>query len=184
MTMEQSFEEFINTVKKVQCKRRSRITNSYGTYDYYKYYRKNRPKEKKYVLSESQYFAIVRRINEKLGQLLVDEGTISFMFRMGDLEIRKYKIEPMIDKNGKLVYNAPIDWDRTLKLWHEDSESYKNKQLVKLNSGEEFKIWYNRTRAVYENKSFYQFRVNKDIRNKIRIRKKEGRMDAFESKRH
>lgn len=42
---------------------------------------------------------------------------------MGRLEIRKYDAS-ISYRNNKLVTNLPIDWDRTLKLWAEDEESY------------------------------------------------------------
>ena len=43
---------------------------------------------------------------------------------MGRLELRKVNINPKII-NGKLIVSKPIDWDRTLKLWYEDNESFK-----------------------------------------------------------
>ena len=102
---------------------------------------------------------------------------------MGTLEIRKYKISPRIDEDGNLVFEAPIDWDRTLKLWHEDRQAYLDKVLIKVENREVFKTIYNRTRAVYENKSFYLFTLNEGIQKKIRNKIREGRMDAFELKR-
>lgn len=96
--------EFINEIKKVHEPRVHKITNSYGVYDAFKYYRKNRPSYKKFVLSESQYFAIIRNINAKLGILLSQGESIKFPNRMGTLEIRKYIVEPRIDKNGKFVF--------------------------------------------------------------------------------
>ena len=175
----EGFEEFRDKVKNVEDKRHHKINNSYGVYDYYKYYRKNRPKDKKYILTESQYFAIIRRVNELIGDKLVLQGSVLLPLRMGRIEIRKYNISPRIDENGKVVLNAPIDWDKTLKLWYEDEESYRNKVLIKTDSREIFKTLYTKTMANYENKSFYQFRLNNDIKDKIKKRIKEGKMDAF-----
>jgi hypothetical protein len=59
-----NFEDFKQQVRRRKgINKKHKITNSYGTYDYFKHYRKHRPKDKKYVLNESQYFAIVRNVN-------------------------------------------------------------------------------------------------------------------------
>ena len=55
--------EFKRRIKKVNQPREYKVRNSLGVYDGYKYYRKNKPDSKKYVLTESQYFAIIRKIN-------------------------------------------------------------------------------------------------------------------------
>jgi hypothetical protein len=62
---------------------------------------------------------------------------------MGTLEIRKKPARVSI-VDGKLVTNLPIDWDATLKLWYEDKESFENKTLVRVESEEIFKVYYNK----------------------------------------
>ena len=46
--------EFKKRVRRVNMPREHKIRNSLGVYNGDKYYRKNKPKDKKYVLSESQ----------------------------------------------------------------------------------------------------------------------------------
>ena len=60
------YNEFIKEIKKVNKKRNYQITNSWGVYDGYKYYRKTKPKEAEYILKEVQYFAIIRKVNNIL----------------------------------------------------------------------------------------------------------------------
>ena len=182
--MEETYEAFRDKIKNITGERHHKITNSYGVYDMYKFYRKNKPLEKKYVLTESQYFTIIRRINELLSDDLIELGKAVFPHRMGDIEIRKYENKPRIDAEGNLVFNAPIDWDRTLKLWHDDVESYHNKVLIKIETTETFKVLYNKTTAIYNNKSFYQFTLNKNLKLRIRKRVRDGKLDAFESSRN
>lgn len=81
--------------------------------------------------------------------------------------------------NGKLHTNLPIDWDRTLKLWAEDEEAYKEKMLVKVEEKEIFKVFYNKGKANYNNKSFYEFEVNRDLKRRLKQRIKDGLIDAF-----
>lgn len=170
--------DFINTIKGVNKSRIHKIRNSYGVYDGFKFYRKNKPKEHKYILTESQYFSIIRKVNELLGELLVNGEDITLPCRLGRLELRKYEAKITIDGN-KVKTNLPIDWDKTLKLWYEDEESYKNKTLIKVEEKEIFKVHYNRTIANFNNKSFYKFSINKDLKKRLKQNIKDGKIDAF-----
>lgn len=173
------YNEFINDLKGVNESRHHKINNSYGVYDGFKYYRKKRPKDKKFTLVESQYFSIIRDINNLLSEALIKGEDINLPERMGKIEIRKYKLEPKIGEDGKLVYKAPIDWDATLKLWYEDEESRNDKTLVKIISNESFRVIYNKSRAIYNNKSFYTLHINRELKKKISQAAKEGKIDAF-----
>ena len=171
-------QEFLNKVRKVKESRNHKVKNSYGIYDGYKFYRKNKPKDPKYVLTESQYFAITRKVNEFLAEALSKGEDVILPFRLGRIEVRKY--ESRITWDGKKVKsNLPIDWDRTLKLWYEDEEAYKNKTLIKIEEKEIYKIFYNRNLADYTNKSFYQFNLNRELKKKLKYNIKEGNIDAF-----
>ena len=173
-----SLADFLNSIKRVNGPRIHKVKNSYGVYDGFKYYRKNRPKEHKYVLTESQYFSIIRRVNELLGEALINGEDVTLPYRLGRLEIRKY--EARITTDGKKVRtNLPIDWDRTLKLWYEDKESYKNKTLIKVEEKEIYKVYYNRNVADFTNKAFYQFDVNRELKRRLKQNIKEGKLDAF-----
>lgn len=173
-----NYEDFIKEVKKVNKKREYKISNSWGVYDGFKYYRKNKPNKPEYILKEVQYFAIIRKVNNILSDLLANGEDIIFPYRMGGLELRKYKPEVRLDGN-KVKISAPIDWNRTLKFWYEDKESFKNKTLLKAEEKEIFKVFYNRGVANYPNKVFYQFKVNRGLKQKIKENIKENRIDAF-----
>ena len=171
-------QEFLNKVRKVKESRNHKVKNSYGIYDGYKFYRKNKPKDPKYVLTESQYFAITRKVNEFLAEALSRGEDVILPFRLGRIEVRKY--ESRITWDGKKVKsNLPIDWDRTLKLWYEDEEAYKNKTLVKVEEKEIFKVYYNKQLADYNNQVFYEFNVNRELKKRLKQRIKEGKLDAF-----
>ena len=82
-------KEFISNIKNVTGNRKHKINNSYGVYDAYKYYRKNKPKDSKYILSESEYFNIIRSVNKQLVCNILNGENIKFPYRMGYLELRK-----------------------------------------------------------------------------------------------
>lgn len=171
-------EKFINAIKKVSGPRVHKINNSYGVYDYYKYYRKTKPKDKKYVLTESQYFKIIREINALLVEDFLQGNDITLPHKMGRLELRKVKSTIKLE-GSKVKTNLPIDWNRTLKLWYEDPECFKNKTLVKIPEVELYKIYYNKTKANFINKSFYQFTANRDFKLALKHAIRDDGLDAF-----
>lgn len=179
--MIEGLQEFKKRVRRASSHHVHKIRNSWGIYDGYKYYRKNRPKSKEYVLSESQYFAITRQINN----IIAENMTLGFSFkmpcRMGQLILKKYETKVTIDEQGNVHDNYPVDWDATLQLWYEDKESYDNKTLVKREEKEIYKFQYDKSSANYNNKSFYEFTINRDLRIKLKQRIKEGAVDTIYS---
>lgn len=176
--MEIELKEFRRKVQKLNQPRHYTVNNSWGVYDAYKYYRKNKPKDKIYILTESQYFAIIRKINLLLAEELSNGNDITLPYHMGTIELRKFNGDIRIDSNGKVKTNFPIDWNKTLELWYEDEEAYKDKTLIRLEEKEIFKLYYNKNSANYENKSFYEFIFNKDLRVRLKQKIKEGVIDA------
>lgn len=175
----ESLIEFKKRVRKVFTPRKHDIRNSLGVYDGYKYYRKNKPKDKKYILTESQYFSIIRQINNILADEITVGKDVVLPSKMGKIELRKYESSIKIDGNGKVVTNLPVDWNNTLKLWYEDPEAYKNKTLLRLNEQEMYKIVYNKENANFNNRAFYEFVFNKDLRIRLKRNIKQGIVDAF-----
>lgn len=173
--------EFRSSVQKVNGPRVHKVRNSYGIHDGYRFYRKIKPKDKKYVLIDSQYLAITRRVNNLLAEAILRGEDIILPEGFGRLEIRKYKPSLSINSNGKVRTTLPIDWDRTLRLWYEDKEAFDNKMLVRIESREVFKVYYNRGLAKFPNKSFYQFDINRNIKRDLKNSIKRG-LDAFNIK--
>ena len=133
--------DFKNTIKKVQGKREHKVTDSIGVYNIYKIIRKNKWFNIGRPLKEHEFYSIIRSINNYLADNLVNGDDIVFPYGMGRLELRKVNITPKII-NGKLIISKPIDWDRTLKLWYEDNESFKQKTLVRVENNNLIKITY------------------------------------------
>lgn len=166
--------EFKKRIKKVNQPREYKVRNSLGVYDSYKYYRKNKPDSKEYVLTESQYFAIIRKINLHLVDELLLGHDVKLPKSMGTIEIRKFDRGAKIGKDGKIHTNLPIDWDKTLELWYNDKEALEEKILVRVEERESFQIYYNRELATYNNKSYYEFIPNRDLKIGIKKNIKKG----------
>lgn len=172
-----SFAEFRASILKLKESRNHTVNNSYGVYDGYKYYRKTKPKESQFKLTESQYFAIIREMNTLLMEKLLKGEDILLPLKMGKLELRKFSTSAKI-KDDKLVDNYPIDWDNTLKLWYEDEDAKDKKTLVKLVSKETFLLHYNKIYANYKNKTYYGFQFNQKLKKNIKNSIEDG-VDAF-----
>ena len=171
-------DEFRRKVLKVDHSRNHKVKNSIGVYDIYKHIRKNKWYDIGQPITEHQFYTIIRQVNNVLADNLLKGNDIVFPNKMGRLEVRKFKPIIRFD-NNKLTVRLPIDWDRTLKLWSEDEEAYKERTLVKMEEKEIFKVCYNKTRADFPNKGFYQLQINRDLKIALKKKIKLGNFDAF-----
>ena len=173
-----SLEDFKRTTLKLNEPRTHKVTGSLGVYDAYKYIRKNKWLNIGRPSSEHELYSIIRKVNEYLADSLLRGHDIVLPHKMGRIEVKKYEARITLEGN-KVKTNLPIDWDRTLKLWYEDEESYKNKTLIKMEEKEIFKVCYNKSKADFNNKSFYQFDINRDLKRRLKQQIKNGALDAF-----
>jgi nucleoid DNA-binding protein len=171
-------EDFRRKVLKLDKPRVHKIRESLGVYDAYKYIRKNKWFNIPRPLTEHEFYSIIRQVNNYFADALVNGEEIKLPCRMGSFELRKMAASFTFE-NGKLKTNLPIDWDRTLKLWAEDKEAFKQKTLLKIEEKEIFKVFYNKKNATYINKSFYTFDVNRDIKKRLVKQIKNRAIDAF-----
>lgn len=173
-----TYTKFRGEVLKLNKPRLHKVRNSLGIYDAYKYIRKNKWFDIGRPLTEHQFYTIIRQINNLLAEELLRGNDITLPHRLGRIELRKYSAKVYID-NGVLKTNLPINWNKTLKLWFEDEEAYKKRTLIKEEEKEIFKIFYNKGRANYQNKGFYSFEANRDLKRRLKYNIKNGRIDAF-----
>lgn len=170
-------DDFRKEVLKVNKPRVHKIKNSLGVYDAYKWLRRNKWLDVGSI-SEHDYYAIIRAVNKSLMAKFLTTGSIKLPERMGEITLRKYPAKITLN-NGKIQTNLPIDWDATLHLWSEDKDSYDNRTLIRAEEREIFKVLYDKSKALYNNKSFYNFELNRDIKIALKRRLKKGLLDAF-----
>ena len=176
--MREEIDNFRRTILKLNGPRKHKVNNSLGVYDAYKHIRRNKWFNIGRPLSEHEFYTIIRQVNNLLAEELLCGNDIILPHKLGRIELRKYDTRMSI-KDGILRTNLPIDWDRTLKLWSEDEEAYTERTLVKMEEKEIFKIYYNKRNAIYENKSFMDFEVNRDLKRRLKQRIRSGAVDAF-----
>lgn len=133
----------------------------------YRKYIKYKPNAPQYVLNESKFQRIVTRINEIVLNQILAGNTIKLPFDFGDIAIVNKKVSPRL-KDGKLIYNAPVDWGATIKLWYEDEEAKAQKLLVKYDIQYLYRFHYSKVRARYTHKGYVIFRPQRDA--KVRLK--------------
>ena len=172
------FTEFVNEIQKKRQKGPFKVRNSWGIYAVYKHIRKNKWYDIGRPLKEHEFYSIIRGVNDLLAEELANGNTVHLPHRMGKLELRKHKNGVSI-VNGKLKIKYPIDWSETMKLWFEDSEAKKNKTLLRRDNNQVYHIRYNKYDANYENKSFYEFTLNRFIKLALKDNINQGKIDAL-----
>lgn len=161
-----NYEEFrINTLRANTKKHHFKVNNSYGTKDAYRWCIKNRLIDKS--LSETDFRKIINALNQLLQDQLMQGRDANLPELMGRIEIRKYGTFVGLE-GDKIRTNLAVDWKRTLRLWFEDEESYNNKTLVRCETKEKFKFYYNRRLAKYKNKSFYEFTPTRSVKLRLK----------------
>ena len=97
---------------------------------------------------------------------------------MGELELRKYERGVSL-VNGRLKVTYPIDWEETIRLWFADEEAKKNKTLLRREEKYVYHVRYCKHDANYENKSFYQFALNRFIKLALKDNIKNNQVDTL-----
>lgn len=175
---ERSFTEFATETLRRRGKKVMKITNSWGVYDAYKTIRKNGWYSIGKPIVEKDFYAVIRGINKLLAQEIINGKEVIFPAKMGRLELRKRKAGVSI-VDGKLKIGYPVDWGETLRLWFEDEEARKNKTVLRDESPFSYRVYYNKKDADYSNQGFYQFALNRRIKEGLKVNIKNNKIDAI-----
>lgn len=176
--MTTDFSKFRIKITNASSKRNHSIKTGDTSKEAYKWLKDNKIINKNSKITISIYRKIIRNINKLLAKELINGNDIILPFRMGRLEVRKYNIKPRL-RDNKIVSALIVDWKNTMKLWYEDPEACKDKILIKKADNKVFTVIYNKNKALYKNKTFYKFIVNRDIVRAIKNKAIEGELDAF-----
>lgn len=176
----ETFEEFFSRIVKREGKGRKKfkISGSWGIYDAYKLLRKHKWLNIGRPLKEHEFYSIIRGVNDCIAEEIANGKTITFPARMGKIELRKFPMEVKI-VDGKLKIGNPVNWHDTIRLWYEDEEARRDKLLIRNTCKYKHKVLYKKYTANYQNKMFYEFELNRFIKEKLRQNIKEGKTEAI-----
>jgi hypothetical protein len=177
------YQEFRLNIIKSQENRKHKVTNSYGTKQAWRWIKKNKWLDIGQPITEREFGLIIKAIHKTLVDQLLSCRDIDFPHRMGKIELRKFNTWIGF-KNGKLLTNLPIDWNKTIELWYEDRDAYDRKTFVRREAKEGYKIRYEKGMATYNNKTFYEFLPNKELKRKLKDKIENGEIDAFLLQKH
>ena len=115
-----------------------------------------------FYVSFSEYCKVLDAFNMCLrDEILFNSFDYNMPSRLGLLGIRKKKLTPWINEEGKLINPLPIDWKATMDLWEVDEEAKRLKKLVRHfnehSKGFIAQWYYSTTKATYQWKSAYAF---------------------------
>ncbi len=177
------YQEFRSEIIKNKGSRKHKVTHSYGTKQAWRWIKKNKWLDIGQPISEREFGLIIKAIHKSLKDQLLNCLDIDFPHRMGRIELRKFSTWVGL-KDGKILTNLPVDWNRTIELWFSDKESYEKKILVRREAQEGYKIRYDKGAATYDNKTFYEFIPNRELKQELKNKIKDGKIDAFLLQKH
>jgi hypothetical protein len=145
----------------------------YNTRDSYKLYLKSTDTP----IDISMYLSIVNGFMKFLIKKLFSTGSIMFPERLGSLQIVGRKVKVRIE-DGEIKGLAP-DWANTKKLWEENEQAKKDKQLVyhfnEHTNSVRYRFFWSKARALVTNKTLYNLRMTRSNKRELSKLIQEGK---------
>ena len=142
--------------------------------DSYKHYRES----SKNPVDIKTYITLCNEYNKFLIGKVLDGEEVTLPSRMGTLSIigRKQKIQ--FDEEGNVKGLAP-DWVKTKKLWDENPDAKKRKQLVyhtnEHSSNIRYKYLWSKSRVLVTNKTLYSLQITRTNKREVHKRILQGK---------
>lgn len=133
------------------------ITNSYTVREVCRLTKGKYPK-----ISEADYSKIINLMGEMIKRNFLHGNYTKFPFFMGGIELMQEDTVVFM-KNGKIRTNKSVNWYETKKLWANDEECRKSKILVYSEANIRPVVVYRTGNAKFKNKSYYGFRVSRNV---------------------
>jgi len=149
------------------------------TNHFYYHYKSRHPESR---FTRKQYTSILKMFFE-----LVKSKIINEMFRfkfpgIGQFYLVKRKQESRINKEGKLVIDARINWPATKEIWAKTGDTTKRiRYLNEHTFGFLYKILWNKKTNHFINKKFYSFIPSRSFKQQLskNLLKADKPLDAY-----
>ena len=157
-----NFHDYDIQLRKVKEKKNKKYTNSYTTRDIFYIIQKN---IKKLNITIETFSKIVKSINQRIAEKVIDGETVYLPSGMGRLSIGKSQVK-IIKINGKYASTGIVDWKSTKKLWYEDEEAARDKIVIYFNQVKDdiFRFQYSKRNCRVKNLRYYVFRPHRKVK--------------------
>lgn len=158
-----------------------KIPADYGMLDYYNHYKRTNQESN---ISRKVYSDVISQFNKKVMELVIEENFEYVMPRLLlSIDVRKDKRRITL-REGKVHNTSPIDWKTTRSLWEKDSESKKNKVIVKYRNnhtgGYVFRLYCHKYRCRFVNSSAYKFKPSRNFKRMLGKRINHPNKDRYD----
>ena len=171
-------KEFSTKIRKAATNKEFEITDSSTSKKFWRWLKKNKWLNLGQSITEKEAGLIIKGINLYYKECLLNGKDVRLPHRMGGISVRKIKNEVKF-KNGKLLIPYHINWKDTLDMWFEDEEARQEKVLIRYEVPYLFKIYYNFSIGVFENKRFYMFKPARSLKLSLKNKIKTEEFDAL-----
>jgi hypothetical protein len=130
-------------------------------------------KKNPYYLSKAQYGKIIKRFNEEITDLMLYDAFIFVLpFGLGEVSIRKKKVEAYIDSEGVYRNPLPVDYKATKELHKVDSAAKEENKKVYYNNEHSsdfvIKLYYDKTVVTkYQNINSYFVKTPRTLKERM-----------------
>ena len=160
------YQEFLNKLQKRGSKPH-RLKHCLGSRDAFHWVRKNKWKALGGAPCDKLlYSKIISEVNKQLLEMLLEGHEIEFPYQMGSLLVNRTPAKVRI-VDGVIETNYKINWKKTLQFLYEDKEALEEHKRIKNVNPYIYSIRYYKRKAVFLNKRFYYFRINRSLRKKL-----------------
>lgn len=154
-------------VQQIRSKRTIKITNSYGTRDYYYYYKTKRKSKLKETTFRKIFTAVITEIaNEYLFQYL----RVKLPYQMGELFVIKKQAKVTLQADGTYKSTRKVNWAATLKLWSEDQEAFDQRIMVRSETSCIHILLYWAMHRSYKKHTLFKLQINRTLNAMIHER--------------
>jgi hypothetical protein len=168
-----TYQEFLNRIQKRGSKPH-KIKHCLGVRDAWKWHRH---KKWEYFnntpCDQSLYSKVINEVNKVLADKLLEGNIVELPYQLGCLYLAGRKPKVYMSK-GKVITNYLVDWKKTLEFWYNDKEARDKHQKIKRIQNNIYYLKYDKKKAVYRNKRFYLFRLNRSFAKKVGKAVEEG----------
>jgi hypothetical protein len=140
--------------------RQHKIFSDYGVKDYYAYYL-----SKGGTYDKATFNKVLRIFNKGLYPIICSFNyDYKLPKRMGVLQVIQNEAYVVLDNEGNIKTNRPVNFKATLDMWEKDPESKEKKLVVRHENQYVFSVNYYKKLANYKNKSLYHIHVNRALK--------------------